>query len=78
MHPALRRPVRETEEHMPLLPGVVTVLFTDIEGSSQLWEREPERMRPALARHDDIARQAVEDHQGILAGTGFEPVTFGL
>ena len=40
---------------MQASPGVVTFLFTDIEGSTRLWEREPERMRPALARHDAIA-----------------------
>lgn len=41
-----------------------TFLFTDIEGSTRLWEEEPERMRPALARHDAIARAAVEEHRG--------------
>lgn len=41
-----------------------TFLFTDIEGSTRLWEEAPERMRPALARHDAIARAAVEDHRG--------------
>lgn len=35
------------------VPSAVTAfLFTDIEGSTRLWEDEPERMRPALARHD--------------------------
>jgi predicted ATPase/class 3 adenylate cyclase len=41
-----------------------TFLFTDIEGSTRLWEEQPERMRPALARHDAIARAAVEAHGG--------------
>ena len=40
-------------------PGVVTYLFTDIEGSTRLWEQEPERMRRALARHDEIAKEVV-------------------
>jgi predicted ATPase/class 3 adenylate cyclase len=39
-------------------------LFTDIEGSTRLWEQEPERMRPALARHDAIARSSVEANGG--------------
>ena len=43
---------------------VTTFLFTDIEGSTALWEQEPARMRPALARHDAIARAAVERHRG--------------
>jgi predicted ATPase/class 3 adenylate cyclase len=41
-----------------------TFLFTDIEGSTRLWEEAPDRMRPALARHDAIARAAVEAHRG--------------
>jgi len=45
-------------------PGVVAFLFTDIEGSSRLWEQEPERMREALARHDAIVRAAVAAHRG--------------
>jgi predicted ATPase/class 3 adenylate cyclase len=45
---------------------VTTFLFTDIEGSTRLWEEEPERMRPALARHDHLARAAVENHRGTL------------
>ena len=46
--------------------GVTTFLFTDIEGSTRLWDREHERMRPALARHDAIVRAAVEDNHGIV------------
>src|SRR5919201_2500304 len=34
--------------------GVVTFLLTDIEGSTRLWEREPEAMRQALVRHDAL------------------------
>ncbi|CAG1009518.1 Putative HTH-type transcriptional regulator [Burkholderiales bacterium] len=46
--------------------GLVTFLFTDIEGSSRLWEQEPERMRPALARHDALIRGAVARHNGTV------------
>jgi predicted ATPase/class 3 adenylate cyclase len=49
-----------------VLSAITTFLFTDIEGSSQLWERDPERMRLALARHDAISRQAVEGNHGIV------------
>ena len=39
---------------MPGLPsGTVTFLFTDIEGSTRLWEQYTEAMRLALTRHDD-------------------------
>src|SRR5262249_46492288 len=44
----------------------VTYLFSDIEGSTRLWELQPERMRPALARHDAIARAAVLRHRGTV------------
>ena len=44
--------------------GTVTFLFTDIEGSTRLWEEHPEAMRVALARHDDILRGAFERHGG--------------
>ncbi len=50
-------------------PAITTFLFTDIEGSTSLWEREPVRMRPALARHDAIARAAVEAHRGAVVKT---------
>ena len=44
--------------------GTVTFLFTDIEGSTKLWERSPEAMHRALARHDQILRDAVEEGGG--------------
>jgi len=57
---------------MPELPtGTVTFLFTDIEGSTRLWEEHPEAMRSALARHDALLRQTIEQHHGhIVKGTG--------
>ncbi len=44
--------------------AVVTFLFTDIEGSTPLWERYPEAMPGALAEHDAILRAAIESHGG--------------
>src|SRR5947207_951 len=46
-----------------------TFLFTDIEGSTTLWERFPERMRGALARHDSILRSVIERHNGSVFKT---------
>jgi predicted ATPase/class 3 adenylate cyclase len=40
--------------------GVYTFLFTDIEGSTRLWEEHPGEMRSALARHDAVVREAIE------------------
>jgi predicted ATPase/class 3 adenylate cyclase/DNA-binding SARP family transcriptional activator len=44
--------------------GVVTFLFTDIEGSTRLWDEQPDAMLDALARHDHIVREAIEGHRG--------------
>src|SRR6516165_9292447 len=51
--------------------GTVTFLFTDLEISTRRWELEPDAMRGALARHDEILREAVARHGGqIVKGTG--------
>jgi class 3 adenylate cyclase len=53
--------------------GIVTFLFTDIVGSSQLWEQEPERMARAMASHDALLRGLVESNAGTvvkMAGDG--------
>lgn len=44
--------------------GAVTFLFTDVEGSTRLWESHPESMRVALARHDQLIREAIESEGG--------------
>ncbi len=46
------------------VPGVNTFLFTDIEGSTRLWEEHPDAMRVALAHHDDLLRACIEAHGG--------------
>ena len=38
--------------------GVVTFLFTDVEGSTRRWEADPDGMRAALATHDAVLRAA--------------------
>jgi predicted ATPase/class 3 adenylate cyclase len=51
--------------------GTVTFLFTDIAGSTRLWEQHPTAMQTALARHDGILRDAIAAHGGTLVkGTG--------
>jgi predicted ATPase/class 3 adenylate cyclase len=49
--------------------GTVTFLFTDLEGSTRLWEDKPEAMKAALARHDDLLREAVESCGGHVVKT---------
>jgi predicted ATPase/class 3 adenylate cyclase len=46
--------------------GTVTFLFSDIEGSTQRWERDPDAMSAALARHDALLRDAIEAHEGYV------------
>ncbi|MEJ2710932.1 MAG: adenylate/guanylate cyclase domain-containing protein [Anaerolineales bacterium] len=46
--------------------GILTFLFTDLEDSTRLWEQFPQVMQPALTRHDDLLKQAVEDHSGFI------------
>jgi predicted ATPase/class 3 adenylate cyclase len=40
--------------------GTVTFLFTDIEGSTRMWEQDPQAMSDALARDDDILQNATQ------------------
>ena len=46
--------------------GTLTFLFTDIEGSTKMWERSPQEMHRALARHDEILRDAIEEQKGYV------------
>jgi predicted ATPase/class 3 adenylate cyclase len=50
--------------------GTVTFLFTDIEGSTRRWEADAAGMRSDLARHDEVIRDAVEHHGGVVFATG--------
>src|SRR5262245_13466202 len=50
---------------MPALPsGTVTFLFTDIEGSTRLWDQHPRAMQLALAQHHALLRAAIETYAG--------------
>src|SRR5262245_61371057 len=44
--------------------GTVTFLFTDIEGSTRLWDQHPRAMQLALAQHHALLREAIETHSG--------------
>jgi predicted ATPase/class 3 adenylate cyclase len=50
--------------------GTVTFMFTDIEGSTRLWEAAPNAMRAALPWHDSIMREAIEMRGGYVFATG--------
>ena len=62
---------------MTALPGgVVTLLFTDIEGSTRLWEHNPGTMRAALVRHDALLTSIVERCRGLVVKSRGEGDSF--
>jgi predicted ATPase/class 3 adenylate cyclase len=46
--------------------GVVTFLFTDIEGSTRRWEADADAMRAALETHNEVLRETVAAHGGTV------------
>ena len=55
--------------HPEQASGTLTFLFTDLEGSTRLWEQFPHAMKPALERHDAILRAAVAGSNGQVVKT---------
>jgi predicted ATPase/class 3 adenylate cyclase len=56
---------------MASLPtGTVTFMFTDLEGSTRLWEERPESMEAAMVAHDALLRESVESSGGMVVGQG--------
>lgn len=52
---------------MSALPkGTVTFLFTDVEGSTALWEHYPDEAQTALIRHDVLVEEIVAKHHGVI------------
>jgi class 3 adenylate cyclase len=49
--------------------GTLTFLFTDIEGSTKLWEINAPAMQAALTRHDELLRWAIEERGGYVFNT---------
>ena len=45
----------------PLPAGMLTVMFTDVEGSTTHWERQPDAMREAMTSHDELLLQMLYD-----------------
>jgi predicted ATPase/class 3 adenylate cyclase len=44
--------------------GTITFLFTDVQGSTRLWERHPDAMRLAMAQHDSLVERCVASNSG--------------
>jgi predicted ATPase/class 3 adenylate cyclase len=49
--------------------GTISLLFTDVEGSTRLWEAEPQPMARALRRHDEMLRAAIGQAGGFVFKT---------
>jgi predicted ATPase/class 3 adenylate cyclase len=61
---------KEDAQQMAELPtGTVTFLFTDVEGSTKLWERYPQEMGANMARHDELLRTVMESSGGFVFKT---------
>jgi predicted ATPase/class 3 adenylate cyclase len=69
-------PTKRTQTaHLP--SGTVSFLFSDVEGSTRLWEEDPDLMRQLMPRHDQLLRDAVELNHGFIVksrGDGFHAV----
>lgn len=63
-HPSAAVPVEPGGAEPPA--GTVTFLLTDIEGSTRLWETEPEAMEVALERHDRLLADVIAEHGGMV------------
>ena len=72
LYPAtvIRMSFRLSEELGVRPSGTLTFLFTDIEGSTRLWDQHAEAMVVALERHDQIVRYSIEEHGGVVFATG--------
>ena len=61
--------------------GVVTFLFTDVEGSTHIWEEAPDSMMDALRQHDREIDESVAAHDGISVkprGEGDADLSFSV
>jgi class 3 adenylate cyclase len=65
-NPSARKHIADTGR-TPVLPtGTVTFLLTDIEGSTRLWDHQPQAARNILARHDAILETLATEHAGVV------------
>ena len=46
--------------------GTVTFLLTDLEGSTRMWEKDPEAMKAAMVRHDELLDKTIAANHGFV------------
>src|SRR5215218_9628032 len=63
-------------DDVELPAGTLTFLLTDIEGSTRLWETEPEAMEVALQQHDRLLAEVIEGHGGAVVTSRGEGDSF--
>ena len=64
--PLADAPLKWSDLGVSVLPtGMVTLLLADVEGSTRLWERQPEEMTAAVARLDRTVSAIVAAHHGV-------------
>ena len=54
----------QAESELPT--GLITYLFTDVQGSTPLWQQFPQEMRNVMSRHDSILTSAVDSNEGMV------------
>jgi class 3 adenylate cyclase len=67
-------PAVDAAQELPAPSGSLSIVFTDIEDSTALWETVPSAMRVSLQMHDDLLRAKLKRHQGYevkVIGDGF-------
>jgi predicted ATPase/class 3 adenylate cyclase len=62
-------PTSSAEPPSALPSGTVAFLYTDVEGSTRLWEASADAARPAIARHEALLRETVAAHGGVVYRT---------
>ncbi len=59
-----KRKSQEIKSNVKIPQGVITIVITDVEGSTKLWEKNPIVMKEALDLHDTVVRRCYHNHKG--------------
>lgn len=59
-------PTTEAVGRESLPSGTLTLMMTDIEHSTAMWDTQPDAMRTAVARHNEIVHDATESNGGAI------------